>query len=141
MVSHSRSSIENDACKAWLRGLVARGERVLVAEIADYEVRRELLRAGRPKSVERLDRLAEEVGYLALDTRAVREAARLWAYARNAGRPTAPEVALDADVLLAAQARTLVGRGEADNVVVATTNAGHLSRFVVVEELPKAGAG
>lgn len=140
LVTHPKGGDDARAAKGWLAGLLAEGVGVRVPEIADYEVRRELLRAGRPKSVERLDRLAGEVGYLALDTRAVREAARLWAYARNAGRPTAPEVALDADVLLAAQARTLVGRGEADDVVVATTNAGHLSRFVVVEELPKAGA-
>ncbi len=57
-------------------------------------------------------------------------AARFWADARNQGQPTAPDLALDADVILAAQA-AVFERGEDDaNVVVATTNVGHLSHFV-----------
>jgi len=46
-VSNPKSSPDGDACKAWLERLVARGARVVVPEIADYEVRRELLRVGK----------------------------------------------------------------------------------------------
>lgn len=139
LVTHPKGGADAASAKGWLAGLLAAGARVRVPEIADYEVRRELLRAGRTRSVGRLDRLAGELGYLALDTAAVREAARLWAYARNRGRPTAPDAALDADVILAAQARMLVRRGEAEDVVVATTNVGHLSRFVAAEEWSRVG--
>ncbi len=42
-------------CQLWLKSLLRRGERVAIPEIADYEVRRELLRAGLLQSLRRLD--------------------------------------------------------------------------------------
>lgn len=107
----------------WLEMRLAAGVVVVVSEIADYEVRRELLRAGKVKSVERLDRLASKLTYLPLDTAAMRRAAELWAEARNHGMPTASAEALDADVLLASQAERI-------GAIVATENVGHLARFV-----------
>jgi len=53
----------------------------------------------------------------------MRRAAELWAQARNRGTPTAPPEALDADVILAAQA-------ERAGAIVATENVGHLARYV-----------
>ena len=94
-------------CARWLRDLVAGGTRVLVPEITDYEVRRELLRAGRAAGLARLDALAEALEYLPITTVAMRKAAELWAEARRTGRPTAGAESLDADVILAAQALTL----------------------------------
>jgi hypothetical protein len=47
------------------------------------------------------------------------------------GMPTADDKALDGDVILAAQAATL-GSTE-DQVVLATDNVGHLSRYVGAE--------
>ena len=109
--------------------LVASGTRVIVPEISDYEVRRELLRAQKWKGIERLDALVGMLQYLSLSTAAMRQAAVLWAKARQQGQPTAGDKALDGDVILAAQAITL----DASNVLIATTNVGHLSRFVAAE--------
>ena len=106
--------------------MVVNGARVIVPEIADYEVRRELIRARRTGGITRLDALIAQVDYLALTTRAMRQAATFWAEARQQGRPTAADPALDGDVILAAQAATL----ELTDVVIATTNVRHLSRFV-----------
>lgn len=47
------------ASRLWMEGLLTQGIKVYVPEIADYEVRRELLRAGKPTSVLRLDRLKQ----------------------------------------------------------------------------------
>ena len=74
----------------------------------------------------RLDALVGLLEYLPLTTVAMRQAALFWAQARQQGQPTADDKALDGDVILAAQAITL---GIADTVI-ATTNVGHLSRFV-----------
>ena len=59
----------------------------------------------------------------------MRQAADFWAIVRQAGLPTAGDKTIDADVILAAQAATL---GTPD-IVIATTNIGHLSRFVPAE--------
>jgi predicted nucleic acid-binding protein len=54
-------------------------------------------------------------------------AARLWADARNRGRPTADSKSLDIDVLVAATALSLQSE---DDVLVVTTNIRHLAQFV-----------
>lgn len=127
MVSNPRGEGETVACKDWLRQLLAAGRRVVIPEIADYEVRRELLRAARLASIERLDELKGELEYLPITTAAMLLAAQFWADTRRAGRPTAGNERLDADVILAAQATLFAGD---DDVVIATTNVRHLGRFV-----------
>lgn len=128
MVSNPKRSAKNEACNQWLQALLASGARVILPEIADYEVRRELLRAGRAKGVTKLDQLAILIEYLPLTTADMRMAAELWARARQKGRPTAADRNIDADVILAAQALSL-GSG----VIVATSNLDHLTRFVTAE--------
>jgi predicted nucleic acid-binding protein len=102
--------------------------RVFVPEIADYEVRQELIRAGKAAGLARLDRAKAGLDYAPITTDAMLRAAELWADARRAGRPTAHPEALDGDCILAAQA--LVAAGSGDVVTVATMNVGHLGRFV-----------
>lgn len=126
LVTNPKLSPQSMACNQWLQSLLLDGVHILVPEIADYEVRRELLRAGKMKGLQRLDDLIEIVGYLPLTTAVMRDAAELWAQVRQSGLPTADRHALDGDVILAAQARSI----PADDVVVATTNVGHLARLV-----------
>ncbi len=126
LITNPKHSPRSAACARWLQSLAAGGIRVIVPEIADYEVRRELLRAGKKKGIAQLDQLGDLLGYLPITTSAMRKAAEFWAAARQLGQPTASDKAIDGDVILAAQAATL----DASSVVVATTNVGHLSRFV-----------
>jgi hypothetical protein len=55
-------------------------------------------------------------------------AAQLWAIARQSGQSTADPKALDGDVILAAQ--VIDSFGSDLDAIVATTNVGHISRFV-----------
>ena len=114
------------ACRNWAASLQAAGRRIIVPEITDYEVRRELIRAKKLRSLRALDRLIAQLEYCPLTTAAMRQAAEFWASIRQSGLPTAASGDLDADVILAAQAFTL---GD-PNIVVATTNIGHLARLV-----------
>lgn len=121
------------ACSQWLVGLIAANVRIIVPEITDYELRRELLRARKLASVKRLDALAQATEYLPLSTAVMRRAAELWAQARQQGQPTASDNTIDVDMILAAQALALGSTA----VVIATTNVGHLSRFVPAEQWQK----
>ena len=47
MVTNPRATPQTERCTHWMEGLLARGVRVLIPEIADYELRRELRRAGK----------------------------------------------------------------------------------------------
>lgn len=126
-ISNPKATPENLRCRAWARSLVAVGWRVVVPEIADYEVRRELIRAGAAAGLARLDLVKAGFHYAPLTTDAMLRAAELWADVRNRNLPTAAPEALDGDAILAAQA--LVAAGPGDLVFVATTNVGHLGRF------------
>jgi len=117
------------ACRRWAHDLLAAGHRVFIAEIADYEVRRELLRLGRARSIQELDNLATWLEYLPLDTPIMRRAAELWAQARQTGQPTAGDNTIDADMILIAQAESL----NDPDTIIATTNVGHLTRFFPAE--------
>ncbi len=118
-----------DQCRHWIDGLLARGVDVIVPEVADYEVRRELTRVGAHPSLHRLDQLVAtgRLSYAPVTTADWRQAAVFWADARARGLPTASRGALDADVILAACATTIGRPG--DTVLVATMNVGHLARY------------
>ncbi|MEX0781072.1 MAG: nucleic acid-binding protein [Dehalococcoidia bacterium] len=109
----------------WLK---ASRQLLVIPEIADYEVRRELIRAGLPLSLRRLDALVTASRYQPLSTSIMRSAARLWAQSRQQGRPTSDPHSLDADVILAATALSIAADGH--QVIVATDNARHLGLFV-----------
>ena len=126
LITNSKLSPASIACTHWLQTLITSDVRVVVPEIADYEVRRELLRANKARGIRRLDELVNLVEYLPITTAAIRQAAIFWALARQQGQPTAGDKTIDGDMILAAQAVTL----SASDSIIATTNVGHLSRFV-----------
>jgi len=112
--------------RSWLGQAVATHE-ILVSEVCDYELRRELLRIGARRSLDRLDELARELRYLPVTTATWRSAAALWAMARRAGHPTSDRASLDGDVLVTAQAR-------AEDATIVTTNPRHFEKFAPAME-------
>ena len=130
LVTHPSKKSETIECKKWFEERLQDGFEFYVPEIADYELRRKLLHLESRTALTRLDELKSAIGYLPITTDAMLKAAEFWAEARRKGLPTAPEVALDADVILAAQAAMLTGLEKPSDTLVATDNVGHLGRFV-----------
>jgi len=127
LITNPRASQETRECNQWLESLALQEIEVKIPEIADFEVRRELLRADKFKGIERLNDLQKYLDYVPLTTQTMLKAAQFWAQVRKQGMPTADDKALDGDVILAAQA-TLI-QDEGHEVIIATTNVGHLSRL------------
>ena len=121
-------SKEVDACQDWLEALLLGGATVYLPEIADYETRRELIRSGQIGGIVWLNDLADQIDFLRIDSGSMLKAAELWAQARNQRIATADKHALDADMILCAQALSL-GLAPSE-FVIATSNVKHLSRFV-----------
>jgi hypothetical protein len=107
LLTNPRKTPETRVITRWALDMMTGGHRLVVPAIADYEVRRELERAGRSQGLAQLDAFnaVRADRYLALSDMALRLAARLWAQALTLGIPTT-------------------------DLVIATTNVGHLARFV-----------
>lgn len=119
-IAHPRAK---KAVAEWFISMLKSDCEVFLPEIADYEVRRNLILEDLTKSIERLDQIKEALTYLPIDTPAMLLAANHWAVARQRHKPTADKHALDGDAILAAQAKRA-------GAVVATDNVGHLDQFV-----------
>ncbi len=128
LVTHPNNTDEAVACKRWFQNLLDNAVPVHLPEIVDYELRRKLLQLNSARALRRLDELRTMIRFEPITTPAMLKAAELWAEARQQRHPTASDEALDADVILAAQATT--STHDSEDVVVVTTNVGHLSRFV-----------
>jgi predicted nucleic acid-binding protein len=113
----------NPADVQWLDDLLGAGVKVYLPEIADFEVRRNLLVHRLVGSLQKLDDLRSILVYVPISTAAMRLAAEFWAALRRSGKPLADPKALDCDVILAAQAIQV-------RAIVATDNLAHVSRLV-----------
>ncbi|KYC36933.1 nucleic acid-binding protein [Scytonema hofmannii PCC 7110] len=128
ILTNPKASSFNLECRSWLLSLQSKGYEIILPEIVDYEVRRELIRVNKLAGIKRLNDLKMQLKYLPIDTATMLQAAEFWAEARRRGIPTADPKALDGDVMLAAQAKQIEVND--DIVVIATTNVNHLSQFV-----------
>lgn len=129
LLANPRPSKATQECMDWLAAMIGIGVDFFIPEIADYEVRRELMRVRRRKAIHRLDRLNRQLLYLPITTTVMHRAAELWARARHSGQPTAGDQNLDGDMILIAQAEVI---GLPD-LVIATSNVDHIGRFFAAD--------
>jgi hypothetical protein len=61
LITNPKSTSLAIECQQWLQSLFDRGYHVVLPEIIDYEIRRELLRANRLKGIRRLNLLKSEL--------------------------------------------------------------------------------
>ena len=122
LLSAPRKKSTTEKCWNWLESHIAAGVEIVVPEIADHEVRRELIRAGKSKSIRALDEFSGIAEYIPITTTAMRLAADFWAQIRRLGLPTADR-SIDADCIRAQVAAM-------SDFVVATTNVRHIARLV-----------
>jgi predicted nucleic acid-binding protein len=133
LLAHNKL-VNRVAIEEWLVNEVAAGAMVYISEVADYEVRRELIRLSKagqlPASrLNRLNELLTLFPYLAVSTLMWHRAAEFWADARSGGLPSASDAALDGDAMIAAQASVI-------NATVVTTNTAHIGVWVPVKTWP-----
>ena len=132
IVTNPKASPENESGRLWLQYLLSQNVNVIIPEITDYEVRRELQRGKKINGLKRLNELKAALTYLPINTATMLKAAEFWSKARQMGKKTASDDALDGDVILAAQAALLQNAN--NQIIVATKNVKHLSLFVDARE-------
>jgi predicted nucleic acid-binding protein len=121
-------------CLAWVARLKNAGTIVVLPDITLYEVRRELIRVGAHVKLARLSRLGISLKSAPVTPDAWLKAADFWAIVRATGKPTADPNALDGDAILAGVAATIGAPG--DQVIIATSNVGHMARFPGIDARP-----
>lgn len=133
LVSNPNVSAEGLACKDWLNGLLRQEMTIAIAEIVDYELRRELIRANKLRGLRSLDSFKLRFLYVPITTDMMLLAAEIWARARQRGLPTASGVSLDADAILAAQSLVVAEKLGLD-LTIATTNVRHLAHLAPAKD-------
>ena len=98
-----------------------------VAEITEYELRRELLRAERYRSDNRLNKFYLTERIIPIDRLALIKASEIWAEVRNSGMPTASNERIDIDTIMVAQSLTL--KKDFEEVIILTGDPEDISRF------------
>ncbi len=124
-------------CKEWLFRLLSRGVYLVTSDLCDYEVRRGLILASFSQplisGIDNLNSLPQFNDFLPLIKDLMKEAAQIWAEARNQAIPTADNKNIDGDIIIAAQWRLLRREYPGRSIVIATTNVKHLQRFTEAE--------
>ena len=121
-----KNNVENNTKKV-LRYLEKEKIGLKVAEISDYELRRNFILENLDKSIRKLNKFRKTDRLIFFDTETMLIASEIWADIRKQGNPTENKDSLDGDVILAAQAYQL--RRYYEEVIILTTNAKDIAKF------------
>ncbi len=100
---------------------------IKIAEITEYEVRRELLRTKKDKACRRLGRYHLTERTIPINREALILASEIWAELRNSGKSTASNQRIDCDTIMIAQSLSL--KKYFDEIIVLTSDPEDISRF------------
>jgi predicted nucleic acid-binding protein len=130
LITNPNKSADVLAGIQWTITMLSAKHTFIVPAIADYEVRRELIRSGKTQGIASLNNWNAGAidRYLPITESALRLASSLWAQSRNAGNATCDPKELDCDVLISAQILEL--GLPAGSFIVATTNVSHITQFL-----------
>ena len=136
LINSRCTSPEPIACEQWFYN-ISRTARLVSSELCLYEVRRGLLKASLQADnqlvpgLQGLQELEEEswVEFLVADRQVLNIAAELWAKAAASGQTSRSDKDIDIDIIISAHYQILVDEYPGQQVVVATKNLKHLSRF------------
>lgn len=139
LINSGSESPEAIACDRWFYHLFRRASFVS-SELCLYEVRRGLLKASlqSDKPVPGLQGLKELeddgwVEFLVADRQVLNIAAELWAKAAASGQTSRSDKDIDIDIIISAHYQILVSEYPGQQIIVATKNLKHLSRFCTAE--------
>lgn len=111
----------------WTQFAKKNGIALRVAEITDYELRRNLILEELEKSISNLNKFKQTQRFVPLTSEALLQAGEIWAWLHKNGQATSYIKNIDVDVILAAQA--LSQKEYFDQVIILTQNLKHISRF------------
>ena len=148
LITHPSGGSEALECQTWLVDFLGAGHVALVPEICYYEVRRELYRSQLKNGVQsrglaNLDVFVQRTGLVPITSEAMLLATKFWAEARHSHIQGAPDPALDADMILCAQAKLVdpsAWNADGASVVVVTRNVKHLENFAIALHWRDVGA-
>ena len=136
LICNTSDSLEAKDCIDWFYTQCTRGVSFVTSDICVYEVQRGLLKAsiGLTKPVTglsglkniKIDGLME---FLLVSTEVLDLAAQIWAEAAADGRTTRDDKNIDVDIIISAHYQVLVDTYPGQQVIVATKNLKHISRF------------
>jgi predicted nucleic acid-binding protein len=135
LINSRRTSPEAIACDRWFLDTFRKAN-LVSSELCLYEVRRGLLKASLQvdklvPGLQGLQELEEDslVEFLVADRQVLNIAANLWAKAAASGQTSRSDKDIDIDIIIAAHYQILVDEYPGRQVIVATKNLKHLSRF------------
>jgi predicted nucleic acid-binding protein len=136
LICNANSFYEAVECRNWFYTLYNRGARFITSDICSYEVRRGLIKASIALKEPVSGLLALEnikaggyLEFLLVSTEVLELSAQIWAEASADGRTTRDDKNIDIDIIISAHYQILVDTYPGQQVIVATKNLKHISRF------------
>lgn len=129
----------NAKCEEWLYRLLSQGIRVITSEICKYEVKRSLILAQKKSKykiggIDKLEELSDLIEFIPITRKEIDIACEMWSNCILNGEKLASENDINFDLIICSHWQILTKENPGQEVIIATKNIRHLSRFAKVEK-------